>query len=219
MAAMKSSPFVRTKAIENQINEFLDKISEAGLVFEMGLNAYMHCGMGEDCEMKLEQVSELERRGDELRRDIETALYTELLIPDSRGDVLSLLEDLDYLLDVMKSTLLNISIERPDIPDDGEPDLKELVALAVKAVESTVQASRAFFADISGVRDHIHKIGFFEREADKIALRLKKRIFDSDLPLERKLHLRDLVDTVEKLPDEAENVGDKLSIYTIKRSL
>ncbi len=36
MAAMKSSPFVRTKAIENQINEFLDKISEAGLVFEMG---------------------------------------------------------------------------------------------------------------------------------------------------------------------------------------
>jgi uncharacterized protein Yka (UPF0111/DUF47 family) len=132
---------------------------------------------------------------------------------------LSLLEDLDYLLDVMKSTLLNISIERPDIPDDGEPDLKELVALAVKAVESTVQASRAFFADISGVRDHIHKIGFFEREADKIALRLKKRIFDSDLPLDRKLHLRDLVDTVEKLPDEAENVGDKLSIYTIKRSL
>jgi hypothetical protein len=219
MAAMKSSPFVRTKAIENQINEFLDKISEAGLVFEMGLTAYMHCGMGEDCEMKLEQVSELERRGDELRRDIETALYTELLIPDSRGDVLSLLEDLDYLLDVMKSTLLNISIERPDIPDDGEPDLKELVAMAVKAVESTVQASRAFFADISGVRDHIHKIGFFEREADKIALRLKKRIFDSDLPLERKLHLRDLVDTVEKLPDEAENVGDKLSIYTIKRSL
>lgn len=219
MAAMKSSPFVRTKAIENQINEFLDKISEAGLVFEMGMAAYMHCGVGEDCEMKLEQVSELERRGDELRRDIETALYTELLIPDSRGDVLSLLEDLDYLLDVMKSTLLNISIERPDIPDDGEPDLKELVAMAVKAVESTVQASRAFFADISGVRDHIHKIGFFEREADKIALRLKKRIFDSDLPLDRKLHLRDLVDTVEKLPDEAENVGDKLSIYTIKRSL
>ncbi len=219
MAAMKSSPFVRTKAIENQINEFLDKISEAGLVFEMGLTAYMRCGMGEDCEMKLEQVSELERRGDELRRDIETALYTELLIPDSRGDVLSLLEDLDYLLDVMKSTLLNISIERPDIPDAEKPDLKELISMAVKATESTVQASRAFFADINAVRDHIHKIGFFEREADKFAIRLKKKVFDSDLPLDRKLHLRDLVDTIEKLPDEAENVGDKLSIYTIKRSL
>jgi uncharacterized protein Yka (UPF0111/DUF47 family) len=73
MAAMKTSPFVRTKAIENQINEFLDKVSEAGLVFEMGVKAYMECGAGEDCEMKLEQISDLERRGDELRRNIETA--------------------------------------------------------------------------------------------------------------------------------------------------
>jgi predicted phosphate transport protein (TIGR00153 family) len=169
--------------------------------------------------MKLEQISDLERRGDELRRNIETALYTELLIPDSRGDVLSLLEDLDELLDLLKSSLFNISIERPEIPDGAKPDLREHVSMAVKAVESTVLASRAFFTDINAVRDHIHKIGFFEREADKFARRLKKSIFDSDLPLERKLHLRDLVDTVEKLPDEAENVGDKLSIYTIKRSL
>lgn len=219
MTAMRTSPFVRTKAIENQINEFLDKVSEAGLVFEMGMRSYMDCGVNETCEMKLGQISDLERRGDELRRNIETSLYTELLIPDSRGDVLSLLEDLDDLLDLLKSTLLNISIERPEIPEVGKHDLSELVSMAVKAVESTVQASRAFFTDIKAVRDHIHKIGFFEREADKIAIRLKKKIFASDLPLEQKLHLRDLVDTVDKLPDEAENVGDELSIYTIKRSL
>jgi predicted phosphate transport protein (TIGR00153 family) len=132
---------------------------------------------------------------------------------------LSLLEDLDDLLDLLKSTLLNISIERPDIPEVGKADLRELVSMAVKAVESTVQASRAFFTDINAVRDHIHKIGFFEREADKIAIRLKKKVFDSDLPLDQKLHLRHLVDGVDKLPDEAENVGDELSIFTIKRSL
>jgi uncharacterized protein Yka (UPF0111/DUF47 family) len=47
---------------------------------------------------------------------------------------------------------------------------------------------------------------------------MKKDIFGSSLPLERKLHLRDLVDTIDLLADEAENVGDRLSIYTIKRS-
>ena len=36
-----------------------------------------------------EQLSEHERRGDELRRAIETTLYTEMLIPDARGDVLA----------------------------------------------------------------------------------------------------------------------------------
>ena len=64
----------------------------------------------------------------------------------------------------------------------------------------------------------IHKIGFYEREADKIAIRMKKNIFASQLPLDRKMHLRDLVETIEQLADEAENVGDRLSIYTIKRT-
>lgn len=212
-------PFGRTKAIENQINEFLDKISEAGLVFEMGFVSYMDCGVDDSCQEKLRQISDLERRGDKLRREIETALYTELLIPDSRGDVLSLLEDLDDLLDRLKSTLLGITIEQPDIPDGEKNDLKELISMAVRSVESTVVASRAFFTDFTAVRDHIHKIGFFEREADRIAIGMKKNIFQSELPLDRKMHLRDVVDTVDHLADQAENVGDRLSIYAIKRSL
>jgi len=86
-------------------------------------------------------------------------------------------------------------------------------------VESTVQAARAFFTNLTAVRDHIHKIRFFEREADRIAIGLRKNFFESDLPLERKIHLRDLVRSIERLTDEAENVGDSLSIYAIKRSL
>ena len=85
MAAMKTSPFVRTKAIENQINEFLDKISEAGLVFEMGFRSYLECGMDENCEIKLEQISELEHRGDELRRNIEEVVS--MLLEDGEPEL------------------------------------------------------------------------------------------------------------------------------------
>jgi predicted phosphate transport protein (TIGR00153 family) len=218
MPRMKLLPFGKTKAIEGQIDEFLDKVSEAGMVFELGVDSYLDCGMDKGCEERLKQISELERRGDELRREIETALYTELLIPDFRGDVLSLLEDLDSLADVLKSTLLSITIEKHDVPEESRKQFNSLVSAVVKSVESTVRASRAFFTDIKNVREHIHKIGFYEREADKIAISMKKDIFGSSLPLERKMHLRDLVDTIDLLADEAENVGDRLSIYTIKRS-
>jgi predicted phosphate transport protein (TIGR00153 family) len=217
MARMKFFPFGRTKEIEEQINEFLDKLSEASLVFEMGVQSYLS-GHDEGSEEKLEQVGTLERRGDELRRQIETALYAELLIPDFRGDVLSLLEDLDVLLDLLKWTLRSIVIERHEIPDDCCGDLTDLVSVSVKSIECTVSATRSFFIDFTNVRDHIHKIGFYEREADKIAIRLKKNIFTSQLPLDRKLHIRDLVEMIERLADEAENVGDRLSIYTIKRT-
>jgi predicted phosphate transport protein (TIGR00153 family) len=218
MPRMKLLPFGRTKAIEDQIDEFLDKVSEAGMVFELGVDAYLDCGVDKRCEERLKQISELEHRGDELRRSIETALYMELLIPDFRGDVLSLLEDLDSLVDVLKSTLQSITIERHNVPEESGKELKALISVVVKSVESTVQASRAFFTDITSVREHIHKIGFYESEADKIAIGMKRNIFGSSLPLDRKMHLRDLVDTIDLLADEAENVGDRLSIYTIKRS-
>jgi predicted phosphate transport protein (TIGR00153 family) len=218
MPMRKLLPFVRTKAIEDQINEFLDTVSEAGMVFEMGVGAYLDNCVDKGCEERLEQISELESRGDELRRSIETALYTEMLIPDFRGDVLSLLEDLDSLLDALKSTLLGITIERPDVPEETKKEFTELISVVVKSVESTVLASRAFFTDINSVRDHIHKIGFYEREADKVAIGMKKNIFNSSLPLDRKMHIRDLVDAIDVLADEAENVGDRLSIYTIKRT-
>ena len=218
MPRMKLMPFGKTKAIEDQINEFLDKVSEAGLVFELGMGSYLDCGVNKVCEERLKQISELEHRGDDLRRSIETALYTEMLIPDFRGDVLSLLEDLDTLLDAMKSTLQSMTIERHDVPEESKKEFTELISVVVKSVESTVLASRAFFTDIYSVRDHIHKIGFFESEADKVAIRTKENIFKSSLPLDRKMHLRDLVDTIDILADEAENVGDRLSIYTIKRT-
>jgi predicted phosphate transport protein (TIGR00153 family) len=217
MERIKIFPFSRTKEIEDQINEFLDHVSQAGLVFEMGVASYLN-GSNAGCDEKLAQVSALERRGDELRRSIETALYTELLIPDFRGDVLSMLEDLDVLLDMLKSTLQRITIEQHEMTDDCCGDLKELVSVSVKCMECTVSASRAFFTDFTNVRDHIHKIGFYEREADRIAIRMKKNIFGSEIPLDRKMHLRDLVETIEQLADEAENVGDRLSIYAIKRS-
>jgi predicted phosphate transport protein (TIGR00153 family) len=119
---------------------------------------------------------------------------------------------------MMKSTLRSILIEQHDVPPDCKDDIKELVSASVKSVECTVNASRAFFSDLTSVRDHIHKIGFYEREADKIAIRLKKAFFYAEGPLDRKMHLRDLVTSIEEIADEAENVGDRLTIFCIKRA-
>ena len=62
-------------------------------------------------------------------------------------------------------------------------------------------------------------MGFHEEEADQIATHLKKALFDSSLSLDRKLHLRYFVDKIDNLADEAEDAGDLLAIYSIKRSL
>jgi len=64
----------------------------------------------------------------------------------------------------------------------------------------------------------VTKIMFFEKESDKIGERIKRFLFDkSDIDLSRKIHIRTFVTYLQTIADKAEDVGDRVSIYTIKR--
>ena len=143
--------FGRTSAIEAQIDEFIDKITQCGLVFQKALQMYLEQGYFDDFERFLEQGTVIEHDGDVLRRSIETQLYAQTLIPDLRGDVLHLLEDLDNLMNIYEADLYRFSIQRPDIPAEYRKDFLELVETAVACVECVVLAARAFFRDIEAL--------------------------------------------------------------------
>jgi len=211
--------FGKTKAMEAMIDDFLDKISEGGLRFEQGIAAYIDKTTPDRWTDLAEQMRATEAEGHRLRRAIETQLYTEMLIPDFRGDVLSLLEDLNYVLGKLEDIFLSVTVEQPNIGDAYKADFKLLASTAVKTIEAAVLAARAFFRNIAAVRDHLGKVYFHEDECDQIAISLKRAIFASDLGLDQKIHLRYYVDKIDGLADEAEEVGDWLAIYSIKRSL
>lgn len=211
--------FERTTAVEAEIDEFLDKITQCGLVFQSAIRMYLQVGYSDDFEQFLDQGTKIEHDGDDLRRRIESRLYTETLIPDLRGDVLGLLEHLDYLMNIYEADLYRFSIQRPAIPVEYRKDFLELTETAVACVESIVLASRAFFRDIEAVRDHISKVMFYEKQADRICTRMQRAIFSSQLPLEVKIHLRYFVERIDELANEAEDIGDALAIYAIKRRL
>jgi predicted phosphate transport protein (TIGR00153 family) len=168
---------------------------------------------------KLEQLTALEKRCDALQRSIETTMYTEMLIPESQGDVLNLLGDLDDLLDGFKASLRMCIVERPEFPEDLRATVSDLVKLVIDASEHTVRAARAFFRDAPTIRDSVHKVAYYEAESDEVELRLLRQVFDSDLPLACRSHLRDAIRMITVIADNAEDCGDRLTIYAIKRSL
>ncbi len=220
MAIMKSFRiFGRTKALEAEIDEFLDRLSQSALVFKLAVRIYLVEGPGKEFEDKLHQVNELESRADQLRRSIEIQLYSHTLIPESRGDVLGLLETLDSVLNIFEGTLWNFSIETPDIQPGLQREFQELTEMAVNAVEALVLAARAFFRNIEAVGDHMHKVMFYEKEADKVSTKLKRAIFALDIPLSHKAHLRHFAEQIDNVADRAEDIADRLAIYTIKRKV
>lgn len=207
----------RTRALEREIDEFMETLSQSALAFKRAVQVFLAEGRSPQFDEKLHQVNNYESRADDLRRAIEHQLYTRTLIPDSRGDVLGLLENLDSVLNLFEGTLWGLSIENPDIPQDLHGDYEALAEQVTLAVESIVLASRAFFRDVESVGDHVHKVSFYEKEADKVSTKLKRRIFDSDMELSAKLHLRHFVEMIDNVADRAEDVADRLAIYAIKR--
>ncbi len=205
--------------IESQIDDFMDQVSESGLLCKSGIEAYLR-GNFEAFTEALNAVRDAEHRGDALRKTLENDLYAKTLIPESRGDVMELLESMDTLLGRFNGLLWQFDIEKPQIYQDLVDDFRELLQCSVEAVEATVRSSRAFFKNLNAVADHVHKVVYWEKESDKVSTRLQRAIFSrEDIGLSHKMHLRFFVKLIDRIADDAEDVTDRLNIYVIKRML
>jgi uncharacterized protein len=219
---MQISLFGKSHSIEADIDNFLNKISEAGILFEQLIKHYIRSGANDNFKEEVARMDDLENATDELSKRIGRALYTEMLIPDLRADVLSLMQDLNYLVGVYANIANSFDIEQPDhsrTTNDARRMYGELLDNAVQAVEMTVVSARAFFRDINAVEDHVHKVGYYENEADIIATKLKRLVFSQEIPLELKMQFRYFIDALEELADDANDASEWISIYAIKRSL
>lgn len=205
--------------LQKQLDEFLNQVSEASLLFKQGVDMFLN-EKEEAFDEKLEQITLIEHRGDEMRRNIEKKLYMKTLIPESRGDVLQLLERMDTLLDSCKAMLWQFKIELPEIPLETHSDFRELASYSVESVEAIVRSARAFFRTSPEFADHIHKVSYWETESDKISTRMMMTLYRrEDLTLCHKGQLKDIIRRISQIADKAEDVADRLSIYAIKRML
>ena len=214
-----NSLFGETKKLEREIDEFVDILSEVGLVFKNIIPIYLTNGSSEQFDEMVEKVREMESKADKITKEVERTLYEETLIPDARSDVLRLLEHLDEVIGMYQGNCYHFSIQKPKFPKEFHGDLIQLSVTVVNCVESLCLTVRSFFRNISSVRDNAHKVTFYEKESDIQFSALARKIFNSDLPLDEKMHLRYFVEKIDRICDQAEDIADEIQIYTIKRSI
>ena len=154
-----------------------------------------------------------------MRRDIESKLYEQNLIPDFRADVLEMVENIDTVLNKFDEVAHKLYIEQPDIPEDYRVLFLALVHQVTECAENMAIASRAFFRDFSTVRDYSRKVYNLEHESDGSSVQIRQKIFDSDMPLANKLQLNAIITEVADIADAAEDYIDELLIFTIKRDI
>jgi predicted phosphate transport protein (TIGR00153 family) len=210
----------KKKKLISDIDHFWDTISKAALVFKAGTFDFFD-GQMERLHVRLKEIDKLESDADSLRREIKVKVYSQMLIPESRGDVLGLLETSDNVIDRAKKVLYSLEIEKPVIPNCLVADFKELSETAANGVDEMVKAARAFFADTKIINDFINKVYYYEHEADKLEEQIKRKAFATEEidMLSRRVQLRYFAEKISLIADQAEGVCERLTIYTIKRSI
>ena len=209
--------FRETKKLEDRVDRFFLLLSEASVIYRLAVRTYLRERVSEEFMARLKHVHEIETEADVLRRAIEKDIYSEMLIPDARGDVLGLIETSDEIFSLFASSLWAFSNEKPQITDELKAEYRRLTNMVIKAVEELASGCQVFFRSPHLVPTHTAKVVLFEREADTLSKSLKMQIFSNGLDLQEKLHLREFVDCIKVIADRSEDVSDRLTIYALKR--
>lgn len=214
------SIFKKSIELNAKIENFLDIISDSLSLFEMEIKSYLEEDY-DTFEKTLERICTLESEADDLEIEIKVTLYKFMLLPDARADVLSLIKSLDNIIDATEEITKDFYIQSPNFPKELHQDILKLTRCTIESADALILATRSFFNEVHLVSSLISKIKFFEHEADILEDKVSSRIFKDNLvnSLAEKLQLINFVGKIAGISDESEIIGDKLTIFTIKREI
>jgi predicted phosphate transport protein (TIGR00153 family) len=210
--------FKTSAKIIHQVEDFFGNIEQGALTFKKGVYNYLE-GNSSGFQENIESIVVFERKADDIRHSVENNLYQRSLLPQHRGDILKLIDSIDDIVDMSKEILFQFDVEKPNIPVQLHNDYRKITTVTVSAIENLMSVARLFFTEPSKVRDSIHMVYKCEKEADKLALKIKREVFSGELgiSLSEKFHLRYFTLHIENLSDLAEDIADLLNIMAIKR--
>ena len=211
--------FRKQVRIEQGFEEFLGCLERCLEIFCTGFLSYLEHGPGESFNRAVELVERAESKADDLRREIERVLYKNELLPDSRGDMLTLLEWLDKVANRIEGAIRNVCIRRVEIPDSVAVRIKAMLVPLQTCVETLLTAVRLLFFEPGKVKAATDDVERLETECDTIQHMTVREIYAMDLELAEKIQLERLISEIGSIADRAEDVASILEIIAIKRTV
>ncbi len=219
MKLFSTATLGREKQIQEKFDQYFDGLLQIVCRLREALASYLDQDRQPFTDL-LEEINALENHLDGIRRDIEMEIYGRRLLPDTRGDVLGMLENIDKIPDRVQSVTRNLRLQNTEIPSLLKGGLRQLSDHIVEAIEILIKITYAFLNKPAEVRDLVSQLSRVEHEADLVEQRVIALAFDApDRELAHKMQLQRLIERVGSICDLAEDVGDRLMIASLKRVL
>jgi predicted phosphate transport protein (TIGR00153 family) len=208
---------------QKKVQEFIVHYNEQVLIcmseFEKAVTAYIEDPDRDALHEGYKRVHQAEGKADDIRRDIEVLMYSKALFPESRGDILGLIETMDRVPNQTESVVRMIHNQHIPLPKAFAPAILSMIEASCRCIKELINAVNSLFDNFMNATVYVGKIDELESEVDHIEEDLIDQIFSSREDGFVKILLRDMVRRIANITDRAENVGDRIRIIVAKRSI
>lgn len=209
--------FKKQLQIESLIYDYLDNLKMSVQHFSEALNACLKDGVSSDFDFLTKQTHKFESKADDIREEIKALMYGKALIPESRGDIMGLLESMDQIPRILELILHMIETQKLAIPDFIVLDIKELIKISLDSCDLLLKQVSSLFKKNEDLGNLVTTVDHNESHCDHIERRIITKVFDSDIDPFQKLQLKDLIIHMGEISDQADRVSKRINIISMKR--
>ena len=210
--------FRKQNQVQALIMDYLEALKKTQENFSLALETCLTddkaCG---DFTFLSDETHRFESQADDVREQIKTLMYDKILLPESRGDIMRLLDGMDHIPRYMEIVLNMIKTQMLVIPDFLVPDIRELVSASLEACGLVSHQVEDLFKRKGRIKELVSVIDKKESQCDRIERRLISTIFASDLDGFQKLQLKELVIYLGEISDHVDVLSKQINIMNLKR--
>jgi len=209
----------KQKALEALITQYLERVNDCLDRVEACLASALARDSYDTVVAKAQATHRAESQADDTRQEAAILLYGKALFPESRGDILQLLEGTDKIANAADSVARRIRYERIQVPAQLGNDFRELLSRSCDCSRELLKAVNMLFDDYNSAVHLADRVNELESRTDELEYQILDAIFTSGLSSGEKILLRDFAAKISDIADRAENAADHVRIVAIKRKV
>jgi hypothetical protein len=209
--------FGRNKELFAMLEAYICELSAAMKQFRKAVSYLMKENADEHFRVLARQMHQHESHADDIRRQIEQYMYRKSLLPETREDLLNIIEMIDKIPNEGQAVLNDVIIQKTSVFTGIRESFLELMEISTETFDFIVEAFRDCFKKCLKVDELNSRVDDNESLGDSFERKMIKVVFDSNLDKAEKIIQRDLIIKLGNICDICEAAMDKIVICSIKR--
>ena len=209
--------FKKERQLEALVDQYLENLTRTQEHFVKAMDTCLDEGLCGEFGFLIEQTHKFESKADEIRDEINLLMYSRALIPESREDIMNLIEQVEIIPRIFELVLHLIRAQKIKLPEFIKLDVKDLIRISVESCELMIKQIDLMMKNRQGIRALMATIDRNESHCDHIERSLMIKVFDSDLDKVDQLQLKELIIALGEISDQADRVSKRVNIITLKR--